>query len=278
MSGLKPKFQSFEDEVEMDPLSIAASSIAIVDFLKESIRHIKDVIAADKDRQVLRERLDYVDTVTKSLDTLLKSERNHPGQSWMLLLDPNENEKSPLKGLKLAVEKLINALDPKNSVWRHKIKNLDWHNEKDDLEALFVEINGFCAGIGAILVAANIEISRNAYSVASETNLIRKKMAAEFDLDREETRKAQEQTMRLQVEKEKRREEAERKEIERWLSPLDFQARQREILDTSARTGKHFIESPEFLNWEDGGVRLLRCYGPSGAGKVCQIQLLFVHP
>jgi hypothetical protein len=75
------------------------------------------------------------------------------------------------------------------------------------------------------------------------------------------------QEAQMEVEKSDR-EESDRKAIERWLSPLDFQARQREIFEAAAKTGKWFMEREEFNCWKKGKLEVLRCHGRVGTGKV----------
>jgi hypothetical protein len=87
---------------------------------------------------------------------------------------------------------------------------------------------------------------------------------------REDERKRQEEERKLREEElRKAEEESDRKNIQPWLSRLDFQARQRAIFDQSFPTGKWFLELPAFNYWKQGQIDVLRCHGHSGAGKVC---------
>jgi hypothetical protein len=65
--------------------------------------------------------------------------------------------------------------------------------------------------------------------------------------------------------------ETELQAIQDWLSPLDFQKRQCDILDVSELSGtscRWFLELPEFEAWETEDLKMLRCFGEIGVGKV----------
>jgi hypothetical protein len=231
-----------------DPLSILASSLAIVDGLKEAIRFAKDIIKADDEREEFLQRFECVNEVTKTFETCLTGEKDVTGQPWFERLDPTKNPKSPLAGLQETLSKMVKILKWKETTFKQKIKNFEWHSEKKSLESLFSAIDGYCIRILMILSAGNMSSVR-------ENITITQKIVAMM----EEDQKAK----KVQLEEE------QRKRIEQWLSPLEFPAQQREIYEKSARTGKWFLDLPEFKCWEQGEFRTLRCYGKSGAGKVC---------
>jgi hypothetical protein len=260
----------------MDPVSVlglASSLLAILEGLQKAYRFGRDVIQSDDQRDEFTHRLDYVKTVVESLKALIETENTHADREWVRLIDPEVNARSPIKGLKLTVDTMVDVLNEKRTGWRQNLKKLEWHSEKKILEKHFTEIDGFCTGISVILGAANIGFARENVTFLRENHIITKDLVAKFEEDREQNKILQEGTKRLQVEQEKRREESEKKTIESWLSPFDFQAQRHEKLDGAARTGKQFLDSPEFQNWEHGDVQLLRCYGPAGAGKVCRHSL-----
>lgn len=69
------------------------------------------------------------------------------------------------------------------------------------------------------------------------------------------------------------RDKIQQKEVEKWLSPLEFARRHQLIHDRAAlyegsSIGKWFFAREEFRLWREGHVRLLRGYGEPGAGKV----------
>jgi hypothetical protein len=230
-----------------DPLSILASSFAIVDGLKEAIRFAKDVIKADDQREEFLQRFQCVNEVTETFDTCLTGEKNIMGQPWFERLDPTKNPKSPLVGLQETLSKMVKILKLKETTFMQKMKNFEWHSEKKSLESLFSAIDGYCIRIVMILSAGNM-------SSVKENITITQKIVTMM----EEDQKAK----KVQLEEE------QRKQIGQWLSPLEFPALQRKIYEKSSRTGQWFLDLPEFKCWEHGEYRTLRCYGKSGVGKV----------
>jgi len=231
----------------MDPLSIIAGSIAIFDALKEAYRFADDVIKAPEERDEFTQRLHCVADIERILRDCLKQEEDPAHSPIVQTLDVKKNAHSPLVGLRDIMNKMVDTLKTKETRYR-KWKDFKWHSEKKSLEALFLAIDGCCTRVSIHLNTANIRLS-------SETNAIVKRTAAKQD---------------MQIEAEKlMREESDRKEVERWLSPLEDQARQREIFAGAVKTGKWFLELEEFKYWERGELEVLRCHGTVGTGKVC---------
>jgi hypothetical protein len=57
----------------------------------------------------------------------------------------------------------------------------------------------------------------------------------------------------------------ERRVISDWLSPLNFKAKQMDIISKRAEgTGQWLLESTEFKVWLDGTSETLWCPGPRG--------------
>jgi hypothetical protein len=233
----------------MDPLSIIAGSIAIFDALKEAYRFADDVIKAPNERDEFMRRLLCVADIKRILVDCLAQEEDPEHSRLVQALDVDKNPQSPLKGLLDVMNKMLDKLTTKETTKR-KWKDFKWHSEKKSLEGFFVAIDGCCTRISLVLTTANIEISR----LSRENNVLLKKMAAKQD---------------VQMEAEKLlREETDRKAVERWLSPLDNQARQREIFELAAKTGEWFLELEQFKYWKRGELEVLRCHGTVGTGKV----------
>lgn len=184
--------------------------------------------------------------LSETLDACIAGEKDQPGQPWVKHLDP-KIKGSPLAGLEDTLAKMRKLLVLKKTTFKQKLKNFKWHSEKKDLEDFFVAIDGYYTRIMVILGSATMGLTRESFTFT-------KAMAAGIEDERKETKRL--------------REDAERKDIESWLSPLDFQARQREIYEDSAKTGNWFLGLPEFQYWREGEVDILRCYGDPGAGKV----------
>ena len=60
----------------------------------------------------------------------------------------------------------------------------------------------------------------------------------------------------------------ESKKIMNWISPLDFRAKERELLQNKFRGGKWLMEHAVFKGWKEGRPSKLECSGAPGVGKV----------
>jgi len=227
----------------MDPLSIIAGTIAIFDALKEAYRFADDVLKAPTERDEFTRRLRCVADIKRILGDCLKEDPEH---SHLVQTLDMKRKDSPLAGLLDIMNQMLEKLRTKETTAR-KWKDFKWHSEKKSLEGFFVAIDGYCTSISLVLSTANIRLS-------SENNVLLKNMAAKQD---------------MQIEQEnKDREEKERKAIERWLSPLDNQARQRQIFEGAITTDNWFLKLEQFQCWERGELDVLRCHGAFGTGKV----------
>jgi len=288
----------------MDPLSIIASSAAIFDSLKAAYRFAEDWIKADDERAEFARRLDCVEALCSTLDHCIEAERDQPGHAWVKVLIPDDPSKSPLLGLQKTMAEMVATLQSKRTALRQKLKNFKWHSEKKSLEGFFTAIATYSTTILGVLNAANIGISRDTNTIVRGIVVSleqgweeQKKLQEERKSRQEEKRKYQEQKIKFREEERKRHEEErrlveeerraqrderqrreeeqrqadeqlDRKHIQPWLSPLDFQARQKTICRQSYRTGQWFLQLPAFEYWKQGQLKVLRCFGPAGAGKV----------
>lgn len=288
----------------MDPLSILASSAAIFDALKAAYRFAEDYIKADAEREEFLQRLECVRTLKGTLEQCIAAEKDQPGHPWVKVLIPDDPKKSPLLGLRRTMDDMNVTLQLKETALKQKLKNFKWHSEKKSLDGFFTAIATYCTTILGILSSANIGISRDTNTIVRGIVVSleqgweeQKKLQEERRARQEEKRKYQEQKMkhreeerqrqeeerrlreqerqaqqeerkRWEEEQRKAEEESDRKNIQPWLSPLDFQARQRAIFAQSYRTGEWFLRLAAFGHWKQGEINVLRCHGGSGAGKV----------
>jgi hypothetical protein len=233
----------------MDPLSILASSAALFEAVKDSYRYAKDVIKAPKEREELIRRLDSISSIHRLIKDELDRIPNAENLSWAQALSPRKNLDSPLAELVEIMKQMLVVLKTNGTRYR-KMKDFRWHSEKKILESFFGRLDSCYLRVVACLSLSNIEGSRLTRDIDSRTKLIETMQKAQIDADK------------------MAREETERKAIERWLSPLEFQARQREIFESAAKTGEWFTRSDEFNIWKEGELEWLRCRGALGTGKV----------
>ena len=285
-------------------VGVIGSSLAIFDSLQKLRRYVQEVIHAPEERVDFLHRLDCVDVVKKALDGC-KSVAT-PKAAWARELDPKAPT-SPVYRLLGTMEAMstILTIDPKDDSVMAKFKNLKWHSEKKKLDIYLNQIKDHCISILIVLQWGEMDILKALVFDTAEltSTLAAIKILAEEDrrrrepIDdvilttaktlndaRSENQEAGRQQLkrlasieaRLEAEenfKTKERERVERKEVEKWLSPLEFQQRQQVLFEKAAtvqkgQIGKWFFESEEFNLWKQGRFKVLRGYGEPGTGKV----------
>ena len=265
----------------MEVVGLLGSITSLVEASQKLFRFAQDVYEADSQRWDILQQLSCLDAVAKSIDKLKATD---PNGNWTEDLDPND-PKSPACGLMVAVGKveILLQVNVDDMPLRAKLENFKWHWKKKKLEPLFHEINQYCVSILVVLGWGQTEILSKIGSITGTTadniNCMREFMV-EDRKKRDEANISMSQmadTIRNLEASDKMRqteqEKAYRKEVEKWLSSLEFQARQQAIfrkLDSfqGSSIGQWFFESDAFGYWKEGKIRLLKGVGEPGAGKV----------
>lgn len=286
-------------------IGVIGSLISIWDGLQKFRRYARDVINAPTEREEFLRRLSCIETVHRALQGSTEASKD---AAWVQELSPTM-ESSPVYRLVKTMEQMAEILhldeELEEKGVKKKWKNMKWHSEKRDLEVFFNQIKDHCINILVVLQWGEMEILREVGKKSEDAAANLTKIEEILIMDRknrhlvddatletaknveEGRREAVEATRitatrlnsieaRLQAEeelKQKERATAERKEVEKWLSPLEFARRQQIIFEKAAsfqkgRIGKWFFECEEFNLWRDGKIRILRGLGQPGAGKV----------
>lgn len=288
----------------MEPLSAAASIIAVLELSEKVVSYAISVAKAKKERQNIRDALDNLVILVRSLKSRIANSAD--GEPWyeglkqMVNLsgsrDANgkfvidlENGKGPVANISQILKKLEARLRPPA---HPHLKKFMWFWERDSIEALLKDFDRLRDNIQAILAddhfelslelrRAQIEETEQRQQAETERQLRERKRQVEEEAGAAEVRKALQSVQQSQLESEQRlRAErqkqqlsaiaSEKQEIAQWLSPLEFLARQEELFDGCfPRTGRWLLDSEVFQQWTLGRPWHLRCYGQAGAGKVC---------
>ncbi|KAH6676237.1 ankyrin repeat-containing domain protein [Halenospora varia] len=225
----------------MDPLSITVSCAAIAGIVKKLGGYAKDVFKEESERVEFSHCLGTVKLVTDNLKVWVEEEKNQPGQEWITKWDP-KNTGSPLQGLENVLGEIDKLLGERETEFlKRTLKKLKWSLDKKQLGDYFRTIDRYCSNINSAFGFATVTISRSTNSLVLQDRKTNQK--------KEETR--------------------ERKEVEQWLSKLDFPAEQQQIYENAGcpQSGQWFMELQEYKYWKEGRIKQLRCYGKGGVGK-----------
>ncbi|PVH81353.1 ankyrin [Cadophora sp. DSE1049] len=264
----------------MEVVGLLGSITSLVEASQKLFKFARDVYEADSQRWDVLQQLSCLDAVSNSIDKLKASD---PNGDWTEDLDPND-PKSPACSLMVAVGKVevLLQVNVDNLPLRAKLENFKWHWRKKKLEPLFHEINQHCVSILVVLGWGQTEILSKIGSITRTTADNINSMREFLEEDRRKQDEVNTSMMKMaeavrnleasdkvrQTEQEK----AYRKEVEKWLSPLEFQARQQAIfkkLDSfqGSSIGQWFFECDAFKYWKESSIRLLKGVGEPGAGK-----------
>jgi hypothetical protein len=155
-----------------------------------------------------------------------------------LLRDSLENYATLLK-------KLENVLSTTTGL-KQLGRAVKWPFAKTEIIETFTALERYKTLFGLALHADNLELSR---AITQQLNELR-------DYHRNE----------------------EFSDIIRWLSPLNFEARHRDIFSKHQEgTGQWLLDDTQFVEWQTSQSRLLWCYGAPGAGKTVFASLAVEH-
>ena len=200
----------------MDPLSVLASTAALAHVV-HNIYSICDSLRSEtEERKALSGKLDLVQSIITALDR--RRQGSKPGQAWYQGLEALEAPEGPLEQLKKTLENLEADLTPSKEGGRRLAQKLRWHWDKDDIRGTLADIDALCQRINTVL-------SQDQWALSM----------AHFNLSTHQQEKQQ-----------RDEDEALKREIVTWLSPLHFLARQKEIFEKSFPTGGRLLKSDEF--------------------------------
>jgi hypothetical protein len=259
----------------MAELGVVASVTGVLSFVILAIEIGKDGKQADDDRKSLLAGLSSLKFLAEVL--LHRLEDASAEESWnryvrkmqetsgslefdecSVTYKPPPEPKGPLADLYRSVERISTKLNPPHAA--HDFKHADfyrrllWKWKKGDYEHMLTDIARAQGQISFILDQDEYELLKSIKSDAAETNSVVREMNQSGNAERDRR---------------------DKKDIEKWLSPLDFWE-EKQLWEDSFPSGQKLLESFEFKQWSQGRSWHLRCYGKAGSGKVGSCELTSV--
>lgn len=275
----------------MDPLSISAGILAILDTTEKVIKYGLDFAGAPKETRVLKENLETLQSLLKRLLVRCEKARDsHPDEEppWLRGLWEVSGRRFNRDGvwsfeykgvvaqLQQVIEEMAVKLNPSRAWQRTEAyQRATWHYRKDAFTEMQKTVTECCVRINTILALNNDETLNEALVVMKMNSESTKIQLANID-----TRIASfEENQRREEEIRKRRsEEKEREEIAEWLAPLSFIAKRDELWSNCFReTGEWLWGDRRFQAWTEGRPWVLQCIGELGVGKTVLSSILTHH-
>ncbi|KAK2792301.1 hypothetical protein FQN52_003778 [Onygenales sp. PD_12] len=227
----------------MDPLSITASIIAILQLTSKTIEYLNDVKDAPKDRaQCAIEASNLYNLLTTLRYRLDEGDSHEPWYGEIRALSVKDG---PFDQYKLTLEQL-QAKILKGRGMNKMGYYLMWKLIKEDVTDLM----------------ARIERLKSLVQIALEMDHFKLSRAIGKGVDA------------IQQDQSRHRHE----EILEWISPTDFPAQQSDFISlVQEGTGLWFLECTEFIKWIHGSEKTLFCPGIPGAGKTMVAAITIDH-
>ncbi|CAI6341291.1 unnamed protein product [Periconia digitata] len=260
----------------MDPLSITAGVIAILDLSAKVLAYLNDVKDAPKACEDCNIEVGNLHGLLVSLRYRLReAERNRQThQPWFENAQNLGKKDGPLDQYFKALELIKSKMEAKN-----QIKNaLVWTFKKKEVEGITVRIERLKTLIEIAIQMDHFKLSE---AIREDTEAIQNDVTtvkADTSTIRSEVTAIKDNTNHLEAKMttvdssvsylEHAQLTADEDILLKWISPSDYPAQQSDIIrKRQDGTGQWVLDAPEFQQWRNESKSTLFCPGIPGAGK-----------
>lgn len=237
----------------MDPLSLSAGIIAVLQLSGTLVSYLNSVQSATKDQAYLAVEVSNLYSLLTALKYRVEeafASDPIPKDPWFTAVSILGTEDGPLDQTEKALERLANRIEPVRGV-KKVVRQLLWKLEQAE----------------CLDILSKIERLKSLINLALTNDLFSLPQAIKHDISDIGAELA---ALRLG------HQEEEIASIQSWLSPLDFRSRQQEIFrGRQEGTRQWLFESYEFQSWVSAPGGTLWCPGIPGAGKTVTSSIIF---
>ncbi|KAL8910111.1 MAG: hypothetical protein Q9171_004572 [Xanthocarpia ochracea] len=234
----------------MEPVSLAASIVQLVNVTAKAIKYLNSVNHASEERTRLLAEASSLLPLLLSLQTQVDLAKGP--EPWFQNLRALNVDNGPLDQLQNALEHLAKKLKPKKGV-KDITRAFIWTLEKDFSLEVFQTIQRVKSSISLALEGDTFKLAQAIEADTATIGVLNEQVS---DLSQNVDDMSLKQDLQ------------ERREVLAWLSPLNFFKTQQDIFARRATgTGQWLIASPGFQDWMFGSAQTLCCPGIPGAGK-----------
>ncbi|KAL5374684.1 hypothetical protein DPSP01_011775 [Paraphaeosphaeria sporulosa] len=241
----------------MDPLSVAASIISVLQLSGKVLGYLNDVKDASKDRAKCAVEASNLHSLLLNLRFRLEEGSADP--QWYTAVRALGVENGPLDQFKQALEALQIQMIGGGQL-QQAGKALVWKFKKEEIASILVRIERLKALVGIALQMDHFKLSQ---AIKDDTNILRLHVPAiHAGVDKIQ----QEQV------------DAKHIKMVEWISPTEYPAQQSDIIGRRQEgTGQWFLDAPEFTRWIGVPRGALFCPGIPGAGKTMVAAIAIDH-
>ncbi|KAK1762458.1 ankyrin repeat-containing domain protein [Phialemonium atrogriseum] len=260
----------------MDPLSITASVISVLELSAKVVKYINSAAGATKERKRLREELRACENILQQLKD--EADDSEEGKAWLETIKALESPEGPLGRLRVILRKVEAKLQPREGLGR-AFAALRWPFNAQEIKEIFAAIEREKSLLGLALsnnsrkLMQEIKRTSNEYMrlLTKLTQAIeRSSQALEDNLVLLQTSQTSlhDGLDRLHRRHDDRGLLEERLAILDWLTPINYAMQQSGFINQRQKgTGQWLLDSVEFKAWVETEKQTLFCSGIPGAGK-----------
>ncbi|RYP65432.1 hypothetical protein DL770_009008 [Monosporascus sp. CRB-9-2] len=238
----------------MDPLSVTASIVTILQLTSKVIEYLNDVKDASKDRA--RCAIEASNIYNLLVTLRFRLEEGNSNEPWYTAVRALGVQNGPLDQYRHALEQLQPKTTSGSGI--KKMANaFMWRLSKEEVTSILSRmerLNGL----------VQIALEMDHFKLSQEIKRSMDTIQSESEAIKDNTSSVRKSVDAIQQDQNRERHDM----IMRWLSSTDFPAQQSDLIARRQEgTGVWFLKSPEFAGWIHGSEQTLFCPGIPGAGK-----------
>ena len=267
----------------MDPLSITASIIAIIQISSDIVSYVNGATGATKERKRLRDEVRACEFILQRLND--EASDAEEGKTWSETIKALEGPDAPLARLRDALSIVRAKLEPKKGL-KNAFSTLKWPFDEKEIEKVISAIEreknllnlalaNDCRKLIQEIKKSSKENTRQLAELINSTEKSWKQSQSQFDEVKDGLEHIQgsqadlkDDLGRLHDHEENREAVQLRQTVLDWLTPIDYAPEQNEFIHRrQAGTGQWLLDSAQYQSWLKTGKQTLFCPGIPGAGK-----------
>ncbi|KAF1935174.1 hypothetical protein EJ02DRAFT_416166, partial [Clathrospora elynae] len=227
----------------MDPLSIAASIIAVLQLSAKVLAYLNDVKDASKERAKCAVEASNLHSLL--LNLRFRLEEGIANTPWYTAIRALAVDNGPLDQFKQALETLQTRMTDGGRL-KKASEALMWKFKKEEIAGILDRIERLKSLVEIALQMDHFKLSQ---AIINDTGIVRKTL-----------------------------DDVEHRRLVDWISPTDYPAQQSDIIKRRQEdTGQWFLEAPQVARWLSEAKGTLFCPGIPGAGKTMVAAIAIDH-
>ncbi|PSN59250.1 hypothetical protein BS50DRAFT_658884 [Corynespora cassiicola Philippines] len=241
----------------MDPLSVTASIIAVLQLSAKVLGYLNDVKDAPKDRAQCAIEISNLYNLLFNLR--VRIEEGDPLKPWYTSIRALAIENGPLDQFKQALETLKAKITDGIRLGKAG-QALVWKFKKQEVDGFLGQTERLKSLVGIALELDHLKLSQ---AIKDDTNVTRTQLPI----------------LQSGVDKiQQGQDDAKHYRLMEWISPTDYPAQQSDIIKRKQEgTGQWFLDAPEVARWQGEAKGTLFCPGIPGAGKTMVAAIAVDH-